>query len=256
MKKNPLILVLQYNGFLHNLVGLKPIELTINKLSNSIDRNIIILPILTSSQTNLKKRSEQFSDSFRKLTQNLKNIDEKINIDILCYSMANLPIKHALTNNNLNIRSITYLSSPNKGCRLADSVSLDDLEFIEPALRGTGVHLKWFEEEYATPSIKGYNFNINSDQYYIGSRVFSTEIQLNHTHKKLFYYEKIIDTENDGIICIDEQPEGKKVAHLMSSHYDLLGLNGKISNDILSLYKRHFDSINSEEVISEKIMLI
>ena len=60
----------------------------------------------------------------------------------------------------------------------------------------------------------------------------------------MFYFDKFIDTQNDGIICLDESKEGIKVIDLTFNHYDLLGLKGKLDDRLVSLYANHFKSLD------------
>eukprot|EP00340_Litonotus_pictus_P000926 CAMPEP_0170529372 /NCGR_PEP_ID=MMETSP0209-20121228/21456_1 /TAXON_ID=665100 ORGANISM="Litonotus pictus, Strain P1" /NCGR_SAMPLE_ID=MMETSP0209 /ASSEMBLY_ACC=CAM_ASM_000301 /LENGTH=204 /DNA_ID=CAMNT_0010821261 /DNA_START=184 /DNA_END=798 /DNA_ORIENTATION=- len=200
--------------------------------------------------TNLDERIEQVNRGIQRIQS-----EHNSKVHVLCYSMASLPL-HGFVhkyNGGKFIDSILFLSSPNQGCRLADSVNYNDLEFLEPALRGTGVHMKWFQEEYATPVIQNYNNKFQRSEdieyYYIGSRTFSPTVQLKYTHNKLYYSDKFIDTVNDGIICLDESPEGVKLRHSIHNHYDLLGLNGKIDNSVFQYYADHFLSLGTEETL-------
>ncbi len=60
----------------------------------------------------------------------------------------------------------------------------------------------------------------------------------------MFYFDKFIDTQNDGIICLDESKEGIKVIDLTFNHYDLLGLKGKLDDRLVTLYSNHFKSLD------------
>lgn len=148
-----------------------------------------------------------------------------------------------------------------RGCRLADTANPDDYEFLEPALRGTGVHLKWFAEEYSTSSILESNLKFkrseNIEYYSIGSRCHEVEgLQLQYTHNKLYYFDRFIDTQNDGIICLDESKEGIKLIDLTYNHYDLLGLNGKLDDKLVTLYANHFKSLDLEVGDKDKAYLM
>jgi hypothetical protein len=117
-------------------------------------------------------------------------------------------------------------------------------------LKGTGVHLKWFAEEYSTNEIKNYNNKFHRDeeiQYFnIGSRAYDFGdgmVHLKYTHNKLFYGDRFCDTQNDGVSCLDESDEGVKLADLMHNHFDLIGLNGRIDNRVFEMYADHFKSL-------------
>lgn len=121
-------------------------------------------------------------------------------------------------------------------------------------MRGTGVHLKWFSEEYSTPSIENYNKFFGRDEdieyYSIGSRIYDTHNpQLQYSHNKLFYNDKFTDTQNDGIVCLDETDEGVKLQDLVHSHYDLIGLNGVLDDRLVKIYSEHFKSLHPDAFI-------
>lgn len=116
--ESPLILLMHYNTAVNNVVGLSPMKNFALQMKKNGVKNFKILPILTNSQTNLKNRINQVYNHFNELIdQNYKNVN------IFCYSMANLPLNGYINEfyqNKSNhessslIKSITYLSCPNK----------------------------------------------------------------------------------------------------------------------------------------------
>lgn len=125
---------------------------------------------------------------------------------------------------------------------------------MEPALRGTGVHLKWFQEEYSTSQILHYKLihkkDENVEYYSIGSRTHVIDnIHLRYSYNRLFYQDRFFDTQNDGIICMEEAKEGVHLLNLVHNHYDLMGLYGKIDDDVFKIYADHFKTLDSGSVM-------
>lgn len=127
----------------------------------------------------------------------------------------------------------------------------NDLEFIEPVLRGLNCNLRWFQEEYSTNEIKNYKFQKSDsiEYYYIGSRIFDIDNKnLHHSHNKLFYNDIFVDKENDGVVCLDEAVDGEKVVNLLSNHYNLVGLDGTIDDKVVNVYVKHLNEIEKNYI--------
>ena len=123
---------------------------------------------------------------------------------------------------------------------------------MDPTFRAMGVNLRWFQEEYSTNEINNYNRiferNPNIQYYSIGSRTYSpTSRNLIYTQSKLFHHDKLVDTQNDGVVCLDESIEGVKILDLVHDHFDVIGLNGKIDEKVFRIYSEHFKQLNENE---------
>lgn len=108
----PVVLLLHMNSSVYGVNGFGSFKNLIQKMYSYKMKNFHILPILTSSLSVLPERIQQVKKGIEKISNENKNAK----VDILCYSMASLPLHgyiHEHQGSNY-VNSVLFLASPNK----------------------------------------------------------------------------------------------------------------------------------------------